>query len=251
MKFIFLFVLLSVCCSSPQFGQSNTPCRENSLLVNGTAILKQTPEILTASITIRVKGLKFNECQEKLVKAIEQATNMLVKKGIEKEIIHTNDLNVAERSEYISEGRTKLSYEGSSSVNVEHLYSQEYAKRLLSALQNDSVNFLYNLDFTLSESQKSMLRQKAINLAISDAKEKAEAIAKSANIRLVRINNITFTDNEQGRLYESDLVQEGRMNSGYIAMSKSAGQTPAIDFNPKEIGIRKGVTIEWLIEEKK
>ena len=70
MKVIFLFAFLSVCCSTPQFGQSNTPCRENSLLVNGTAILKQTPELLNASITIRVKGVKFNECQEKLVKAI-------------------------------------------------------------------------------------------------------------------------------------------------------------------------------------
>lgn len=251
MKFIFLFVILNICCSVPQFGQTNAPCKESSLLVNGTAILKQTPEILTASITIKVKGVKFNECQDKLVKAIEQATNMLVKKGIEKEIIHTNDLNVSERSEYISEGRTKLSYEGSSSVNVEHIYSQEYAKKILSALQNDSVNFLYNLGFTLSENQKSVLRQKAIDLAITDAKEKAAAIAKSANLRLVKINNITFLDNNQGSFYESDLVQEGRMNSGYIAMSKSAGQTPAIDFNPKEIGIRKSVTVEWLIEEKK
>jgi hypothetical protein len=250
MKATILFVLLSICLSSPQFGQSNAPCKENSLLVNGTAILKQIPEMLTASITVRVKGVKFNECQEKLVKAIGQATNMLVKNGIEKEIIHTNSLNVSERSEYLSEGRTKLGYEGSSSVNVEHLYSQEYAKKLLSALQNDSVNFLYNLDFTLSENQKCMLRQKAISLAISDAKEKAEAIAKSANLRLVKINSITFLDNNQGSYYESDLVQEGRVGPGYIAMSKSAGQTPAIDFNPKEIGIRKSVTIEWQIEEK-
>lgn len=231
-------------------GQNNSSGKENSLLVKGVAILKQTPALLTARITVKVAADKFNPCQDKLVRAIDQAKSVLTKRGIDKAIIHTNDLNISEKRDYLSEGRYKLSYEGNSNITVEHEYSLEYSKKLLSALQNDSVNFLYNLDFVLSENQKKELRQKAIASAIADAKEKANAISEAANLKLVKIKSITFTDEDGGRYYESDLVQENVLFSRDIAMSK-ASPTPTIDFNPKEIGIRKTVLIEWLIEEKK
>ena len=218
-------------------------------MVNGTAILKQIPETITANISVKAKDDKFSECQGKLVKAIDQAKNLLVKSGIDEEIIHTFDLNVSERRDYLANNQVKLSFEGSASISVEHIYSVEYAQKLLSAIQNETVTLLYSLNFTLSENQKKELRQKAIDLAMSDAKEKAEAIAKAGGFKLVKINMITFTDNEMGG-FESDLVQEGRLNSGYIAIAKAA-TAPAIDFNPKEIGIKKSITVEWLIEEKK
>lgn len=145
----------------PLTGQTTSIHKENSLLVMGAAILKQTPEIVTENITVKVKADKFSECQDKLVKAIDQAMTILIKNGIEKKIIHTNDLNVSERRDYLD-------------------------------------------------------------------------------------NN-----NDMGRFYESDLVQENRLNSGDIAMSKAGNQQPDIDFNPKEIGVKKSITMEWLIEEKK
>lgn len=250
MRHSITLLMTLVLLSSYLSGQNNSTGRDNSLVVKGVAILKQTPGLLTARITVKVAAEKYNSCQDKLVRAIDQAKAVLLKRGIDKGIIRTNGLNVSEKRDYLSEGRYKTSYEGNSDITIEHDYSLEYSKKLLSALQNDSVNFLYNLDFVLSENQKKELRQKAIASAIADAKEKAGAIAEAANLRLVRIKTINYTDDDGGRYYESDLVQENILFSRDIAMSK-ASSTPAIDFNPKEIGIRKTVLVEWLIEEKK
>lgn len=247
-QFIAFFTTLLFLTTSLS-GQISSFGRENSLLVKGVAILKQTPSLLTARITVKVSSDKFSPCQDKLVRAIDQAKAILVKRGIDKGIIHTNDLNVSEKRDYIAEGRYKTSYEGNSDITVEHEYSQEYSKKLLSALQSDSANFVYNLDFVLSESQKKALRQEAISNAIADAREKAQAIAQSANLKLSRIKNITYTDENSG--YESDLVQENIVGFRGIGMMRKESAAPVIDFNPKEIGIKKSVTIEWWIEEKK
>lgn len=246
-----LFATLLALSASTLFGQSVQPCKENFLLVNGTAILKQTPEMLTASISVNVKADKYIDCQDKLVKAIAQVTSLLIKNGIEKEYIRTNDLNVSEQREYLPNNAIKLSFEGNSAISVEHVYTIDYSKKLLAALQNESLSLHYRLDFNLSEKQKEILRKKAIETAIADAKSKAEAIASASGVKLLKINSITFTDNEMGRFYESDLVQENRLFAGEVAMSKAGNPSPEVDFNPKELGIRKSIMVEWLIEEKK
>ncbi|MEI7420633.1 MAG: SIMPL domain-containing protein [Prolixibacteraceae bacterium] len=250
MRHFIAFITTILFFTTSLSGQINTSGRENSLLVKGIAILKQTPELLTARITVKASADKFSPCQDKLVRAIDQAKAILVKRGIEKGIIHTNDLNVSEKRDYLAEGRYKISYEGNSDITIEHEYSQEYSKKLLSALQSDSANFVYHLDFVLSENQKKILRQEAIASAIADAREKALAIALSANLKLSRIKNITYTDDFSSG-YESDLVQENIVGFRGVAMMSKESAAPVIDFNPKEIGIKKSVTIEWWIEEKK
>ncbi len=229
-------------------GQSTRTDIGNSLTVKGTAILKQIPEILVARITIPSQAEKYKDCQKKLVKAIDFTRSLLMKYGIEAETIRTNDLNVSERRDYLPNGSTKISFDGNAILTLEHIYTVAYAQKLLSALQNDSVTMPYTLEFTLSEDQKKVLRQKAIEVSMADAKEKAETIALAAGIRLWKINNIIYTDDESGRGLDSDLVRENSLFSGNMVMFKSAGQAPAIDFNPKEMGIKKTITVEWSIE---
>jgi uncharacterized protein YggE len=251
MKSSIVFFALLLLFATPQFGQTKNPSGENTLIVKGIAILKQTPEILSARITIKATSDKYNPCQEKLVRAIDQAKRVFVKNGIDNKTIQISDLNISEKKDYLPDGRIKTSFEGNSSLLIENSFSAEYAKKMLVALQNDSLSMLYNLDFILSENQKKELRQKAIANAVADAREKAEAIAAASNVRLLNIKSINFTDDETGRFTESDLVQENVLFARGNTFSKSGSQLPTIDFNPKETGIKKSVTIEWWIEALK
>lgn len=251
MKRTFVLITLSLMSALPQFGQTKSPSAENTLTVKGIAILKQTPQILSASITIKSSSDKYNLCQEKLVRAIDQAERVFLKNGIDKKTIQISDLNISEKKDYLPEGRIKTSFEGNSSILIENSFTAEYAKKMMAALQNDSVSMLYSLDFILSESQKNELRQKAIANAVADAREKAEALAAASNTRLLHIKSINFTDDEMGRFYESDLVRENVLSVRGNAFGKADSQMPVIDFNPKEIGIKKSVTIEWWIESSK
>ena len=246
-----VFIALLMLFATPQFGQTKIPSGENTLTVKGIAILKQTPEILSVKITIKASSDKYNPCQEKLVRAVDQAKRVFVKNGIDKKTIQSSDLNISEKKDYLPDGRIKTSFEGNSSLVIENSYSADYAKKMLSALQNDSLSMLYNLDFILSENQKKELRQKAIANAVADAREKAEAIAAASNVRLLNIKSINFTDDEMGRFYESDLVQANVLQARDQIFIKGGGQLPQIDFNPGEIGIQKSVTIEWWIEDVK
>ncbi len=232
-------------------GQLVRSDNDNSLTVKGTAILKQTPEILAVRITIQSHAEKYRACQEKLVKSIEFTRSLLIKYGLEEASIHANDMNVGERRDYLPNGSSKLSFEGNAVLTIENNYTTAYAQKLLSVLQNDSVSFNYNLDFTLSENQKSTLRRKAIEASMADAREKAEAIARAAGVKLWKINSITYSDDETGRGLDSDLVRENSLFSGNAVMFKSSGQVPEINFNPKEIGIKKTISVEWSMEEKK
>jgi uncharacterized protein YggE len=251
MKRTIVFVALSLFFAIPQFGQIKNPSGENTLVVKGIAILKQTPEIFSVKITIKASSEKYMPCQEKLVKAIDQAKRVFVKNGIDNKTIQISDLNISEKRDYLPDGRVKTSFEGNSSLLIENSYSADYAKKMLASLQDDSLSMLYNIDFLLSESQKKELRQKAIGDAVADAREKAEAIAAASNVRLLNIKSINFTDDEMGRFYESDLVQENVLFARGNAFNKAGSQLPVIDFNPKEIGIKKAVTIEWWIEALK
>jgi hypothetical protein len=247
-NYLLLTVLTALTLSTQ--AQTNQPCKDNMLVVNGTAILKQTPEMLTASISVKAKADKYVDCQDKLVKAVAQVTSLLTSQGIELSFIRTNDLNVSEQREYLPNNTTKLHFEGSSSISVEHLYSLEFSKKLLAALQNETHSLNYRLDFSLSENQKKELRSKAIELAIEDAQTKAEAIAAASGVKLLKISSITFTDNEMGRSYESDLVREERLYAGDVAFSKAGNPSPEIDFNPREMGIKKSIVVEWVIGDK-
>lgn len=236
-------------------GQISQPqTKDNTLLVRGMAILKATPELLTVRIDIESEDEKFNKCQEQLLKRIEQTKSLFIKNGIAKESIHTNKLNISEKRLYQANKNEKIVFAGRASFFIEHSYSIEYVKKILAGLRNDSLTVHYNLAFTLSEEQKSDLRKKAIAISLQDAKEKAQALASGANVKLLKINSINFTDAEYGGYsIDSDLVRENDLSEQQVyTMAGSTGQNNnTIDFNPKEIGIKKVVTVEWLIEENK
>ena len=251
MKSLFAFLACFLLIISPQHGQAKIPSGEGTLIVKGIAVLKQTPEILSARITIKVSSDQYNPCHEKLVRALDLAKTVFIHNGIDNKTIIISELNISEKRDYLPDGLIKTGYEGSSTLVIENLFSAGYARKLLSALQNESVPMLYNLDFILSENQKKELRQKAISNAVEDAREKAKGIAAASKVRLLNIKSINFTDDEMARNYESDLVQENVLFSRGMSMKPGDSQLPVIDFNPKEIGIRKSVTIEWWIEDVK
>jgi uncharacterized protein YggE len=242
-----------ICLTLNLNGQiSQQPTKDNTLLVRGMAILKATPEILIVRIDIDSEDEKYNKCQELLIKKIEKTKSHFIKNGIAKESIHTNKLNVAEKRLYLANNNEKIVFAGRASFIIEHPYSIEYATKILTGLRNDSLAVHYNMAFTLSEEQKSELRKKAIAVALEDAREKALAIASGAKVKLLKINSINYTDAEYGSYsIDSDLVRENDLSEQQVfANIGSTGQkNNTIDFNPKEIGIKKVMTVEWLIEE--
>jgi uncharacterized protein len=238
--------------SLPVKGQFGTvQAKDNTLLVKGTAILKQMPEIIYASVNVKAESQNYADCQNKLMAKMERTRASLLKHEISSDLIKTNGITINEKQEYIGGRMTKTGYAGTISLTVESQYSPELAKKLLAAFTSDSLVLNYSIAFRLSEKQKSLLRQLAITQAVDDAKEKASVIAASSRIKLVRLNSITYLDDETAFVRENDIVREEIRTApeAFVTIRGNEPDSPNIDFNPKEIGIVKSVRIEWTIEE--
>ena len=252
MKTIIITLTGLLFLSISAMGQFRTPqAKDNTILVKGTAILKQIPEIIYASVNVKSESEDYSDCQNKLLTKMDKVRSSILKQNISNDLIKTNDMTINERQEFINGKMTKTGFAGNISVIIESPYSPEIAKRLLTAFTSDSLILNYSIGFRLSEKQKSQLRQLTITKAVDDAKERASLIAKSSNIKLIKLNSIVFLDDEITFTRDNDIVrQEIRPRQDvFVATEGNNLSTPNIDFNPKEIGIIKSVRMEWTIEE--
>jgi uncharacterized protein YggE len=252
MKTIIITLAVLLTFSNSIRGQYGTPqAKDNTLLVKGTAILKQIPEIIYASVNVKSESVNYSDCQSKLLAKMDKVRSAILKQNISNDLIKTNDMTITERQEFINGKTTKTGFNGNISVMIESPYSPEISKKLLTAFTSDSLVLNYSIGFKLSEKQKSQLRQLAITKAVEDAKERSLLIARSSNIKLIRLNSIIFLDEELSYIRDNDITREEIRPAQelFVAVRGNNQGTPNIDFNPKEIGIIKSVRVEWTIEE--
>lgn len=233
-------------------GQAATQNGERTLRIKGIAILKQTPEIISAAINLKIESKEYNVCNDKLMMTQQKAREIFINKGIDKNLIRTNEIRVTESKVYKNGEEVKLGFVGSVSLIIESVYSAEFTRKLMSGLKTDSLAFNYNIAFKLSELQKESLRKKAISRAIEDAQEKALLIAESSKVKLVKINSIIYRDDSyvSSGANDNDIIKEFSWNSNEVFYLRGASvNNPTIDFNPKEIRIVKAVEMEWIITD--
>jgi uncharacterized protein YggE len=184
---------------------------------------------------------------------LEKAKSAFINCNIDKALIKTNEIGISQERETTDGKSFSIKYNGNISLIIESPYSTDFTRNLLAALKKDSLSLNYNISFKLSESQKALLRQKAISMAIDDAKEKAKSIAESSNVKLIRINSISYLDDVVAWGRDWDIKKEDFLPSQNVFVTVGEGRSnkPALDFNPREIGIVKTVEIEWIISDDK
>ncbi len=226
-----------------------TPAKDNTLVVEGVAILKEIPKNIFVFITVKSESKDYSECQDMLLERMEIVKSSILKQSISKDLLKTTEISINENKEYIDGKQEKIGFSGTITLTIETLFSPEFANKLLTALKIDLVE--YSIKFKLSEDQKTKLRHAAITMAVEDAKEKAILLANSSNIKLNRINSVTYLDERYVFYQDSDIVREETLpRQEVFMMAEASGNSTSIDFNPKEIGIYKSVQIEWKIDKK-
>ena len=244
---ILMALSLSSISSNGQF--LSNPTKDNTLVVEGVAILKEIPRNIFAVITVNSKSADYSECQDMLLKRMEIVKSSILKQGISKDLVKMTEISINENKEYIDGKLERTGFSGTITLTIETVFSPEFANKLLAALKIDLVE--YNIKFKLSEDQKTKLRHDAIVRAVEDAKEKAILLANSSNIKLIKINSISYSDERYAFMLDRDIVREEILPAQEVFLTvEGAGNSKSIDFNPREIGIYKSVKIEWSIDEE-
>ncbi len=217
--------------------------KNNQLKIQGEAVLYETPEILIVNIPIHTKDSVYEECSNRLIYTYDKLKWALSEKGIKEELIRTDRFNIQENYTWTSNQRKFDGYVGNLNVTIELEYTVKTLNTIINVLNKDSFNFGYNLNFKLSEIQKSTLLEKVIDLAIKDATNKARIIANSLNVKLSEIKEVNFgyTSTRYDLLIvEDDMELE-------VLDSEVGGNK--LSLNPQQLSIRKSIGVVWLIEQ--
>ncbi len=213
------------------------------LNVEGQAKVFATPELMLVNIPFEVESKSYSECSQVLINKYNDMLASLVKNGFEQDKIKSNGLSISEKFSWVNNKREKDGYQGRIQMEVESLYSQKTLNSLMNALQSDKYDYGYNLSFKLSESQKEALLAEAIEKAVNDASAKAEMLAKSLKIKLVKIKQVNF---DMNTFSPEPLLRESR---SLMLVDDEVAGTPELSLEAKPQQITKSVRVTWKIKQ--
>ncbi|MEH0157187.1 SIMPL domain-containing protein [Limibacter armeniacum] len=214
---------------------------KSMITVEGKATFSMLPEKMIIQIPISVEDTDYTQCSKKMKEALAALRGALEKNGIDKEALKTQHFQINENYEYTQGRRIKVGYKGSVNMLVEQKFTQDLLDKVVEVMQNDTFPYGYNVMFDLTEEQKKAAGEKAIEMAVADAKHKAKILTQAAEVKLGKIHAIHYDVANIRPIPLSPMYKQD------MAMSR-AGGGDQLELTPKEIEVEKSVTIAWIIE---
>lgn len=237
------FILLLTIKSYPQ--------EFSTLIVEGKAIIKEIPENILISVSLTSSNPDYAVCSDNLIKASNNLQKDLISNGINSKSIKANRFSVQEDFEYKNGQSTKIGYQGLVELTIQDKFSNQILTTIMEIMKKADYKFGYSVEFVLSDIQKQNLTNYAIENSVSDAQQKAEIIAKSSGIELVKIKSITYPNEYKLYDFEADMFNRVKYRAPRIsAIAMPSEDNSGISINQEEIAIEKTVTIEWITKSK-
>lgn len=215
-----------------------SPETKNTIRVTGEGTVIAVPDVAKVTIgteatenTVEVAQKEVNEDINALIKSLKSDFD------IEKEDIKTVNYNIYPEYDYREGSRVFRGFKVTQSVEVT-IRNTEDAGEIIAFAGELGLKNVSGLRFTIDDEEQ--YKQKARELAIENAKEKAEELAEIAGVKLGRI--VTFNESEAGRpdvLYKSYAEDEAVGFGGGV-------EAPEIEAGSQEIRIVATVEYEIL-----
>lgn len=219
----------------------------NTINVTGQGEVFAIPDIASFSFTVSADAETVSEAQEEVTEKVDGILESLGGMGIEERDIKTTDYSVYPRYSYTQSecgpgfcppSRQVLEgYTASHNVTVKVRKTEDAGEALALAGEKGATG-LSNISFTIDDVEA--LKQEAREIAIKDAKEKAEELSDELDVKLVRVVSFYDSGDEGGiPMYREEM---GLGSAGKdIAVAQSA---PVIPTGENKIKIIVSVTYE-------
>lgn len=189
--------LLAAC--SPSAAPSN-PESERSMTVSGTGRVTVVPDIASINIGVRSEAEEVTEALDSNTAQANAISQALQELGVAEDDIQTSNFNVYPSDRYDPmtgqvEGRYFV-VENTVNVTVRDLSS---LGEVLTAVVEAGANNIYGINFDVEDRDAAIAE--ARQLAIEDAKTKAEAIAEESGVELGEILNINVHSGSTPTIY--------------------------------------------------
>ena len=245
MKRIILSLALVV-FSLGSFAQNN---QGGIITVEGKSSVKLAPEDISFTVNFSVKDENYKQCAEMSVEKMDEIKKLFIENGIDEELIKTNSFSIREVQKYDPQLRQSVfeGYEANIPVTIRTKKDYEKNDKIFELIK-DNLESNFNLSFALSEEQMETVKEKLIQLAIEDAKQKASVIAKSADVQLGKIKSIQYGEPRMIGTFNTNMEL---MRAETLSSVSAAKADITSILSPNEIEMRTSIVIAWEIEPGK
>ncbi len=207
----------------------------NMISFTGEGKVYTTPDIAFVDFSVVTQGTDINNVQDENTKKMNKVTEFLKGFGIEEKDIKTTNYNLYPQYTYENDRVPQIiGYQINQTLSVK-IRKIDQAGEILKKVVNTGINQVNSFYFGVENDEE--IKEQARQIAIEDAKKKAEKLASQIGIKLGEITG--FSENLGGYpvpMYESSYKATGMGGSG----------TPNIQAGENEIIV--SVTLTYKIK---
>lgn len=169
----------------------DAPSMRRSITVIGNGISRAAPDTATVQVGVQTQATTAQEALAQNSANMQALVDKLKASGIPANDIQTSNFSISPT--YDSEGRTVTGYQVNNTVGVK-IRDVSKASELLDKVVEAGANNIYGMTFGFDD--PTALQTTARNSAITDARQRAEAMAQTSGAALGEV--LTITENVGG-----------------------------------------------------
>ena len=170
--------------------------RVPTLAVSGEGIIEAAPDRATISVGVMTQDKDAARAQAANAQSAQNIINSIVALGIERKNIHTNDYNFRPTYRQDENRRHEINgYEVNNTVNIV-VDNLDLVGKVIDAALSHGANNINSLDFGIKNRKK--LQDDALVLAIRDARQRADLIARELDKTIVGIQEVSINNGYVG-----------------------------------------------------
>lgn len=208
--------------------------QRHSIMINGEGKVTGAPDVALVQLGYEAEKKTVAEAQKENTEKMNSIIDKLKNKfAIEAKDIKTINYNIYPNYDWVDGKQNLRGYKVSQTISVK-VRAMDKVNQILDEAGKTGLNQIGGLSFEIDDPEA--LRQEARELALKQAKEKAESLAKIAGVNLGRI--ISFSESSAGEPSYYDYKSSYAMGGG--------GETaaPAVEAGSTEISVIAAVEYE-------
>ena len=217
------------------------------ILVQGYGEKSFKPDEIEIRFEFSTKSKDYNSTLMSGTKNVEDYFKLLRSLGFSKESIKTNNLRVSEDRVYNEKSRKyeKVGFVYRQNVKLKFDFDIKKMSAIMDKTSKLTNPPTYNFSFNVKENKKA--EAEILDLAFKDAKSQAEAIAKSAKLKLTKCAKVSFKPFEE--FLSSPTRFEG-IRDEMMSKACKADVAESIEniFMPEDVTASKDIYCIWIAE---
>lgn len=229
----YLFAALLLTCSYIASSQKSA-----SIHVSGNAEMEVSPDIAIFNYNITASAKDYEQAINELNTRVNQLVDKLKQSGFSSQEIETSNFNISQNNIYNQGKVIGKKHIASQSIVIEFDFDESKLLAVLKKTTAAEIEANLSINFKLSDTLKKQTRDKLLRLAVQDAKGKAQLLTIATGCKLLGVNEITHSSNNNYFQPRTNLME-------YKTMAMDSAPT---QFDPNDLTIKEQVQITYNIE---